>query len=285
MKPILTFLLLFSINSAYSQKPDPILARVRYTYTDKKDTLKNGKTRSENMLLFIGKNASLYSSYDKIRHEVSEEQKFRAKMANKASSGQPTAFIIDDSNSKWMTTTTYLYFVKENKFFTKENISLQSYLLEENAPEIKWKITKDTLSFSGLACQKATTSFEGKSWTAWFAPSVPFQGGPWKLNSLPGLIVEAYDENKNIYFQFAGIENAKDGDNVREHDVTKRPTAEPGDYNPIDQLIGRDVGNAFFENIIKLPVGSVRITKQQLDKLKEAFKKDPRGFVRAQSGH
>lgn len=58
------------------------------------------------MLLFVGKNASLYASYDKIRHEVSEEQKFKAKIANKVNNGQPTAFKIDDSDSKWMTTTT-----------------------------------------------------------------------------------------------------------------------------------------------------------------------------------
>lgn len=77
---------------------------------------------------------------------------------------------------------------------------------------------------------------------------MPFQAGPWKLNRLPGLIVEAYDENKQIYFQFAGIENVKQGHNVRKYDVTKRADADPNAFNAIDQMIGRDVGNAFFVN-------------------------------------
>lgn len=285
MKTILTTCIaIFIFLNTYSQKPDPVLARVSYTYTNKNDTLTNGKPRIENMLLFFGKNTSLYTSYDKIRHEVSEEQKFWAMIASGGGKGK-SVFVIDESNSKWMTTTSYLFFVKENKLFTKEMFALQSYLVEESAPIIDWKLSKDTLSFSGLNCQKATTAFEGKNWIAWYAPSVPFQGGPWKLNGLPGLIVEAYDTNKQIYFQFAGIENAKIGDYVRERDVTKQPGASPNTFNAIDQMIGRDVGNAYFENIIRLPIGATKVDKKQLEKFKGALKKDPKGVGKAQSLH
>lgn len=286
MKTIfITFLAFFSSAVAFAQKPDELLARVRYTYINSNDTLKTGKVRNENMLLFLGKNASLYTSYDKLRHEIAEDQKFRAKAMSKAGSGQPVAIVMDNSNSEWMSTWSYLYFVKENKLFTKEVIALQSYLIEEQAPKINWKITRDTTSFSGLSCKKAIANFEGKNWIAWYAPSLPFQSGPWKLSGLPGLIVDAYEENKLIQFQFAGIENAKDGEHQRIDDVTKRADARPGDYNALDQLIGRDVGTAFFENIIKLPVGAVKTDREKFDKLKAAFLKDPRGFVRARSGY
>ncbi len=271
---------LFCVVNAQAQKLDSVLARVRYTYTNNIDTLANGKPRKENMLLFFGKQTSLYTSYDKIRHEIADEQKFWA-MIQSGGGGGKGVFVIDDSNSKWMTTTSYLLFLKENKLFTKEMFFLKSFLLEENNPTIDWKISKDTLSFSGLVCQKATATFEAKDWTVWYAPSIPFPGGPWKLNGLPGLIVEAYNTNKEIYFQFAGIENAKEGDNIRERDVTKGPNARRNTYNAIDQMIGRDVGNAYFENIIRLPIGAVKITKQQMDKFKQAYLKDPKGFSNA----
>lgn len=274
-----------SISSASAQLRDDVLIRVRYTQTNKGDISKNDKARTENMILFVGKNASLYSSYDKIKHEVSEEQKFRARINNRVSNGRPTAILIDDTDSRWMTNATYLFFSKENKFFTKEVMALQAYLVEENAPKINWKISKDTLSFSGLKCQKATATLEGRNWVAWFAPTMPFQSGPWKLNGLPGLIIEAYDEQAQIKFEFAGIEKAQEIDNVRISDITKRPNADPDTFNAIDQLIGRDVGNAYFEDIIRLPIGAVKVSKAQLTRLQDAFKKDPKGFVKARSGY
>lgn len=285
MKTILMISIAFILSfNAYSQKAEPVLARVRYTYTNKNDTITTGKSHTENMLLFFGKNTSLYTSYDKIRHEISEEQKFWAMIESGKGQGKGV-FIIDDSKSKWMTTTSYLFFVKENKLFTKEMFFYKSYLVEEMAPTLDWKLSKDTLSFSGIKCHKAITTFEGKDWTVWYTPSIPFSGGPWKLNGLPGLILEAYDTNKQVYFQFAGIENAKNGDHIRDRDVTKEPGAKSTTYNSIDQAIGRDVGNAYFENSVGLPIGAVRITKTQMEKFKEAFKKDPKGFNKALSGY
>lgn len=284
MRKIILFFLFFIAINTNAQKAEPVLARVQYTYITTNDTLKNGKIRKENMILFFGKNASLYTSYDKIKHEISEEQKFWAMIASGGGKGK-SVFIVDDSNSKWMTTTANHFYVKENKFYTREIIAYNAYLVEETAPKIDWQISKDTASFSGLACQKATTNFEGKNWIAWFAPSVPFPGGPWKLNGLPGLIIEAYDFQKEVYFQFGGLENAKLGDHVRERDNTKGPNASPNTYNAIDQVIGRDVGNAFFENIIRLPIGATKVSKQQFDKFKEAYKKDPKGFNTTRSGY
>jgi len=277
MKLLNTILLvMITTLTAFAQKPDSVLARVRYTYADKTDTIYfKGKERKENMLLFLGKNTSLYASYDKILHEISEEQKFWNMIESGGGKGK-SVFIVDDKNSKWMTNTSYQFVVKDNKFYTREIFAYISYLLEEPTPVIDWKLSKDTISFSGLKCQKATATFEGKNWIAWYAPSLPFQSGPWKLNGLPGLIVEAYDTNKEINFQFAGIENAKKGDHVRARDVTKDAGASSSTYNAIDQVIGRDVGNAYFENVIRLPIGAVRVTKKQLDKFKDAIKKNPK---------
>ncbi|WP_316829732.1 GLPGLI family protein [Pedobacter aquatilis] len=277
---IFHFALVFA-TKLYAQKPDKVLARVRYTYTNLLDTLPSGKTRTENMLLFTGKNASLYTSYDKLNYEIASDNSFRASIKNRIGNGRPQAVIIDTKPSEWMTTSSCLYFNKEDKFFTKEVIALQSYVYEEKPPQISWQITKDTLSFSGLSCKKATGKYNGKNWIAWFSTEYPLPYGPWKLIGLPGLIIEAYDEDQLIKFQFAGIENARAGEHERIDDVTKRPNAAPGDFNPIDQLIGRDVGTAYFENTISLPQNAVKTDKKSLDKLKVAFKKDPKGFVKS----
>jgi GLPGLI family protein len=38
------------------------------------------------------------------------------------------------------------------------------------------------------------THFKGRGYTAWYAPSITNMEGPWKLGGLPGMILEAYDD-------------------------------------------------------------------------------------------
>jgi GLPGLI family protein len=76
-----------------------------------------------------------------------------------------------------------------------ENL-LKNYLIEEELPSINWTVMQETKDIGGLSCQKATAAFRGRNYTAWFSAQLPYSNGPWKLGGLPGLIVEAADENK-----------------------------------------------------------------------------------------
>ena len=274
MKTFLTLLLCLIIKTlCFAQTPDKVLARVRYTYINKTDTLKNGKIRAQNMLLFVGKNASLYTSYDRLNHQLAVDQKIRMKMMTMVDNSGVKSIKIDESALKSMLATNHLYFIKENKHYLKEMIGDESYQVEETSYPFKWKILKDTLTFSGIHCQKAITTFEGKNWVSWFAPGLPFQSGPWQLNGLPGLIIEAYDEQKDVYFQFSGFENANEGDFKRFNDVTKGLNSSSDLINTIDVMLGFDVANAYFSNIIKpSAIYTTNTTKEKLEKFKIAMK-------------
>ena len=54
-------------------------------------------------------------------------------------------------------------------------------------------------------CVEATANYRGRTWTAWFAPEIPVQDGPWKLCGLPGLILEAHDANSDYIFEATGL--------------------------------------------------------------------------------
>tara|TARA_R110002049_G_scaffold291871_1_gene476035 strand:- start:1309 stop:1926 length:618 start_codon:yes stop_codon:yes gene_type:complete len=79
-----------------------------------------------------------------------------------------------------------------------------SYVKEE-VPKIEWKISNDKKKIGNFDCIKATGNFRGRNYTAWFTKSIPLAYGPWKLQGLPGLILEAYDTNKEVYFYFKSI--------------------------------------------------------------------------------
>lgn len=279
MKTTLTaFFAMVLSTAALAQNPDKALARVRYSFTHIQDTTQKDKPYTENMLLTIGQNASVYTSYDKLNRDLETQKQIAEQIKNQAGSGSMN-ISINRTSSQRVSDIDYFYFVKENKFFTKERV-FNNYLVEEVAPTINWKITKDTASFSGVHCQKATAYFKGRNWTAWFAPDLPFASGPWKLNGLPGLIVEAYDETKTVKFQFAGIENVKEEDAKTTADNEPK-FATAGGQGSV-KIMGLDVGSSYLGAEIKLPADAVKTTRKELDKLKEARDKDPQGFMNAQ---
>ena len=49
-------------------------------------------------------------------------------------------------------------------------------------------------------CKKAVGIFRGREYTAWYTENIPIPYGPWKLQGLPGLILEAYNAEQEIYF-------------------------------------------------------------------------------------
>lgn len=241
---IITIALICGLNAS-AQSPDKALARVKYSFVHIKDTTQKNNPYTENMLLVVGKNASVYTSADRIDRALAQERRRKEDPKAPNVPFKPVSF------------QNYYLFAKENLFYTQRKM-INEYLGEEQIPKIAWKLVKDTASFSGIHCQKATASFKGRNWIAWYAPELPFQNGPWKLNGLPGLIIEAYDDKKQVQFQFTGIEN-----------VT---SANVNDDNP---FLGKE---------IKLPDDAKKTSIKEFNRLLDLLENDPQGFHATMSG-
>lgn len=92
--------------------------------------------------------------------------------------------------------------LKNKKFFSRD---IGFRYVKETTPFIKWEISNDTKDIGNFKCTKALGNFRGREYTAWFTTTIPLPYGPWKLQGLPGLILEAYDTNKEIYFYFKSV--------------------------------------------------------------------------------
>lgn len=79
----------------------------------------------------------------------------------------------------------------------------------ERIPRQQWQLHADTLEIGGYVCQKATCSFRGRSFEAWFAPDISIPEGPWTFGGLPGLILKVYDTDRLYIFECVQIEKGK----------------------------------------------------------------------------
>jgi hypothetical protein len=79
-------------------------------------------------------------------------------------------------------------------------------LYKESIEKPQWIIGSDTIRILSYLCRKAVCQFYGRIWTAWFAPNIPINAGPWKLSGLPGLILKASDNRNHYVFECIGIE-------------------------------------------------------------------------------
>lgn len=79
------------------------------------------------------------------------------------------------------------------------------YIYTEPTENIKWSITSDKKTILGYDCQKATATFRGRDYEAWFTMDIPSKYGPYKFIGLPGLILSLQDSLKEYCWDCIGI--------------------------------------------------------------------------------
>jgi len=96
------------------------------------------------------------------------------------------------------------YYIK----FDRENNSMMElvsgfnknefYQISESAPSVNWTISEENKKIDQYDCTKATCSFRGRFYTAWFTTAIQTNFGPIKLHGLPGLIIALNDKDKEV---------------------------------------------------------------------------------------
>jgi GLPGLI family protein len=82
----------------------------------------------------------------------------------------------------------------------------ETLFVKDTAQIISWELLNETKNITSFKCQKAQGNFRGRTYTVWFTNDIPVSMGPWKLNGLPGLILEATDSSNQFQFFAEKIE-------------------------------------------------------------------------------
>jgi len=221
----------------FAQETEPALARVHYEFFHINDTLQPDKPSLEEMVLFVGQSSTLYGSFEfaKILQQLEKQV---------ADPGFDGNLVI--ASSRGNTPSSYYTDLYQREFRHIYQSQGAHYLMDEKFPVIDWVIGEETKQIGGYGVQQAKGWFGGREYVVWFTSELPFQGGPWKLQGLPGLVLEAVSTGGDVQFTYAGMETVLEG-----------------------------------ESRIGIPANAIATTPQALDRLLEAVRRNPQAAMNA----
>lgn len=176
--------LLFVVFSAFIQAQTN---RFFYEYKFIPDVNNKDDVKKEMMQLDITPKGSSYYSYDKF---VSDST-IVAAVEKQAKSGSGN-ISINRNEKQGQVNYKVVKDYPDFRTYLSTKISTDQYKVKEDQKPV-WKILPDKQKVGEYMAQKATTSYGGRDWIAWFTAEIPFQDGPYKFYGLPGLIVKMED--------------------------------------------------------------------------------------------
>lgn len=196
----LTILLIFIFTSSllFAQNQ-----RFSYEYSFKIDSLNKENVDIEIMNLDVTKEGSNFYSAQLIIRDSLFKAQFEQGKASKS-------FVFDMRKIKQ---------AKVNFWVSKNYPDLETvYHTSLNATNVaikekhkmSWTILPETKFMDSFKVQKATTTFAGRNWVAWFTNDIQIQDGPYKFCGLPGLIINIGDDKGDHIFNLVGSKKLND---------------------------------------------------------------------------
>ncbi len=255
---ILFFLCLF-IHSLTLADHNKVIFEVRYELKYQPDSTDNKIINSEDMLLWIGMNKSMffpYLTYD-------SDSVWNTFEGLDIISRNERSSEIEKGISRFK-----FYIYKEYSSGNIDNyhhIFGDTYNFNESMNDFKWEMHNEFEDYHGYNCQKASTYFGGRQWEVWFTKEIPISDGPYKFSGLPGLILKARDTRNHYVFELVHIKNAESYKNIY------LPDYRPFKVTPCQYFRALKHHQENFAATVA--AGTINLDPQKLQEIVERFKK------------
>lgn len=181
-------------------------AEIEVSYAAHKTNLRDGKTDLVNQYVLLANTteSKFYSPITEYIDSLNSTSEGKAKIKEISRAAFSSGNLDDIPRQDG----TY-YVVKSlisNRLKHYENVGLEKFIYEEQIAQWSWEIGDSAKTVLGYECLVATADYHGRKWTVWFTPEIPVKNGPWKLDGLPGLILEAEAEGGQYRFIATGIQ-------------------------------------------------------------------------------
>ena len=102
-------------------------------------------------------------------------------------------------------TTIIKNYPERGSFTFQEVVGGDNHRYVDRDVNLNWTLVNEEREIAGHTARKATTTFRGRDYIAWFAPGIPISEGPFVFSGLPGLILEIYDTENHYRFTINGL--------------------------------------------------------------------------------
>lgn len=215
-----TFFFILSWSIAFWASSQEVLdtayLKCQYKFSYLKDTLEHLKGEDDLLILQIGRKSSKCYSYytelcDSLERTAGGHEVWKAMFA-KALEGlrQNKDRDLFHRNVLSRRTTARIYKnYPQGEMTITESIVTDYFIIKEKLEPQRWIMEDSAKVILGYNCQKAVCDFRGRHYTAWFAPDIPDDNGPWKFFGLPGLIMEVYDQKRQYEYLIIGLQKVQ----------------------------------------------------------------------------
>ncbi len=219
---ITLIILLPSFTMATTDKPsdssqlEKVLFRVIYKSTLQATKEKQPVAIIDTMALDISQNQSIY--YDWLQ---SKRDSIVSKIMSESTMYivEPTPEFIQSilanadnykiTDEKMKGESAVIYKTRSSSKVVTTNRKEQTFLKLSETVAPQWTMYDDEIQLLGYTAKKATTTFRGRNYTAYFTLDIPINDGPWKLFGLPGLILKAETNDEILKFEAIGLEQVE----------------------------------------------------------------------------
>jgi GLPGLI family protein len=217
MKKVLILIFVFYTSTSYCQslKSEGF---IDYQLTHHYDTIDHSKIRTEPLRLYYNSEMSFYRNLDRIKWDSSALSK--SKIARAAGNSNVDWGVYPSGSYEQ-----YFTILKEQQTLLFKRFLNVNYLIKETE-KINWSLKNEQQNILGYNCQKAVGQFKGREYIVWFTNELPYSFGPWKLNGLPGIILQAEDIKGDVSFKAIGINTYQSTIDIKLPDYPKYTTSE-----------------------------------------------------------
>ncbi|MCI9846697.1 GLPGLI family protein [Flavobacterium pectinovorum] len=166
-----------------------------------------------------------------------------------------------------------LFYSTEKNTITRIPLYNSEIIYSFDSDNLKYELTGKTKKIESYNCQEARLSLNDRKYTIWFMPEIQINFGPYKLNGLPGLIMEVTEETSNIKITFKSMKKlteTNEFDSLKKY-ILSKPVL---DYNKYEETItelmiskkNKQIANANENGItIEFAKGQISFTTYLID--------------------